>query len=344
MMGKMGELVIVAYPEAPEELLETTKSASVFFSESYYRYLAMCGDTMLLAYDGVRVMPIRCRARFLFRYAILLSEPFKYSDDESDSNTSLEIFLERTCSRLLSDYGIQWCSSTASGLFEDTPCMCKRIPFGSHVVDLTLSEDDLWGNVHSKHKNVIRKAKKTGVVIKSGGLDLLDDYMEIEKQTSARTGRRDDGREYYAKQLAGMGESISIYIAYYEGVPQAGAVLYFNHYSCYYMYGATATNAITGAANYLLWNAMIDMKSMEVNAFSFVGCRINEDPSSKYHGIQRFKERFGGKLIRGYRFRKELKPFWYHFYCLAVQIASRSANRYKDPIDQELYKWGDIQK
>ena len=86
------------------------------------------------------------------------------------------------------------------------------------------------------------------------------------------------------------------------------------------------------------------MKAAGVKKFSFVGCRINEDENSKYHGIQRFKERFGGTLEQGYLFRTVCSPFHYRLFGLAVQIRTRSWKPYRDAIDEELPKWQSIQK
>jgi lipid II:glycine glycyltransferase (peptidoglycan interpeptide bridge formation enzyme) len=82
-------------------------------------------------------------------------------------------------------------------------------------------------------------------------------------------------------------------MAYKEGEPQAGAILCYNQAMCYYMH-ASRNHSFTGQRNLLQWRAMLDMKAAGVKKYSFVGCRINEDENSKYHGIQRFKERFGG--------------------------------------------------
>ena len=68
--------------------------------------------------------------------------------------------------------------------------------------------------------------------------------------------------------------------------------------------------------------------------------RINEDEDSKYHGIQRFKERFGGELIRGYMFKTILIPWKYKLFHLAYNIKNKQ--KLTDVIEQEIHKWQDI--
>ena len=132
-------------------------------------------------------------------------------------------------------------------------------------------------------------------------------------------------------------------MAYLDGEPQSGAFFYFNKQMCYYMYGANKNNPHNGSGNLLQWKAILDMKAAGVKRYSFVGCRINEDENSKYHGIQRFKERFGGELIQGFMFKMDFNPFMRKLFNLVVSLRSFvSSHKYvpfKDVIDQEIHKW-----
>ena len=89
---------------------------------------------------------------------------------------------------------------------------------------------------------------------------------------------------------------------------------------------------------------MLDMKEKGVKYFSFVGCRINEDENSKFHGIQRFKERFGGELKQGYLFKLDFNPFRHCLFnfLLAFRNLIKGNHKFviqKDIIDQEIHKW-----
>lgn len=312
--------------------------ANVFFQEEYVSYIAKLGEELIYVSDEERIMPVRHRRKAVFNFAVLVSEPYNLVKEPV---RPLEDFLDKAVDELVREYGIQWATTTAAGFFADTVSHdCKRIPFGSHVVDLTLSEDDLWGRVHGKHRNVIRTAKKKGITVKRGALDLISDYTLMERETSARTGRHVSGLEYYFRQIELMPDNTAVYIAYKEDVPQAGGIFYYNRARCYYMYGAMAQNAVNGSDNLLIWRVMLDMKSMGVKEFSFVGCRISEDADSKYHGIQRFKERFGGELRQGYMFRYERSSMMYRLFSHAMRLRAS----YTDPIDEEIHKWIAIQR
>lgn len=328
------------YSQLPPEIQERLVNANVYFSPNYSSFVETCGETLYYLCDGERIQSIRFRQKLLFRWAIFSSEPYEIKSPTKP----LDQYLDEVVQTLEQELKVQWVSSTAGGLFSDSPHGCRRIPFGSHVIDLTQDEETLWSRVHSKHRNVIRKSEKEAVEIKSGGIELLDDYLVLDEATWKRSGQAGSGRAYYARQLETMGECIRVYLAYWKDIPQAGAIFHVNSAMCYYMYGASADAPVTGAANLLQWTAIRDMKAAGVRRFSFVGCRIDEDENSKYHGIQRFKERFGGTLERGWLFRKTCKPIYYKLYCLAVQIRTRSKEKYRDGIDQEIHKWMDVQK
>lgn len=332
---------IIQYSTLPEQLRAELSDANVFFQPGFAEYVHQNNEELYLVYDDERIVPIRHRVKAIFNFGVFVSEPFMRVAEPKKTEGD---FLNHAVKVLSKTLHVQWLNSTAGCFFYDTPKFnCKRIPFGSHVIDLSLTEEELFKKVHSKHRNVVRKAEKEGVVIKKGRDELIVDYAALERQTQERTGRRASGLAYYETQIKALGDNIIVYIAYKDAVPQAGGVFYYNQRMCYYMYGATAQGAFTGSANLLIWTAIRDMKALGVKEFSFVGCRINEDEGSKYSGIQMFKERFGGELRRGYMFRYENNPLMYHMFCKAMQLRTHSDRVYQDPIDEEIHKWRDIQ-
>lgn len=332
---------IKKYEELSDSVKKLLLNTNCFFQIEFVEYVRANREEMYYIFDEERIMPVRHRKKYIFNLCVLVSEPFEMI---VSPKRTLMAFLDEAMDLLSQKLHIQWANTTTSGFFMETASRkCKRIPFGSHVVDLLQSEEDLWKGIHSKHRNVIRKAEKEGVIIIKGSGELIDDFVCLEKETSERTGRNASGKNYYRRQIETLGDKIVIYIAYKDNVPQAGGIFYYNSQCCYYMYGATGKEVINGSANRLIWTAMLDMKKWGVKEFSFVGCRIKEDPESKYHGIQMFKERFGGELRQGYMFRYENSPFMYHLFCRAMQYRTHSKTIYKDAIDGEIHKWGDIQ-
>lgn len=318
--------------------------ANVFYSERYAQYLiATSGNSVVLYFASDKyVVPVQIFKKAVFKYAIFLVEPIcnKKSSDETEKD-----FLDEVCKVLKKDYGVQWLNATpAYAFFMDYPTGAKHIPFGSHVVDLTLDEETLFSNVHSKHRNVIKKAQKDGVIIECGRTEkMILDYYQMDIETWARSNRKSSGENSIKRQIEKLKDNAIIYMAYLDGEPQSAALYYYNEQMCYYMHGVNKNGPHIGSGNLLQWQAMLDMKAQGVKKFSFVGCRINEDENSKYHGIQRFKERFGGPVVQGYMFKKVLNPFMYGL----SQIMTRFLNLKRigkfipntDTIDAEIHKW-----
>ena len=312
---------------------------NVFYSEGIMK--VKLGDNIVILYSDKYVIPVTVSKRGIFHYAHLNVEPAIIKDGDE----TLKSFLNDVCAYLKNSLKVQWINQTsAASFFMNYPTGSKHIPFGSHVIDLSLDEETLWKNVHSKHRNVIKKAEKDGVVIECGRTQkLVEDYHSIDVDTWNRSSKKAAATNHWKKLLDELGENAIIYMAYLDGEPQSGAFFYFNKQMCYYMYGANKNNPHNGSGNLLQWKAILDMKAAGVKRYSFVGCRINEDENSKYHGIQRFKERFGGELIQGFMFKMDFNPFMRKLFNLVVSLRSFvSSHKYvpfKDVIDQEIHKW-----
>lgn len=292
-------------------------------------------------YSSEYVIPVCLNQKGPFKSSSFLTEPCHYNDNGGEETA----FLDAVCHYLKETYHVQWIMETpASALFPVAPTGALAIPFGSHIVNLVEDVDVLWSKVHSKHRNVIKKAEKDGVEIVKGTDDkILEDYHSIDIETWERSNVKANSVEDLKKEVQSMSGNIIFYMAYKDGVPQAGAIFYYNQVMSYYMHGASRNHSYTGSSNLLHWVAMQDMKAAGVKRYSFVGARINEDPDSKYHGIQRFKERFGGELFVGKRFKVIFNPFMYKLFVLLASTKQSIRNKrwrwYKDSIDVELPKW-----
>ena len=314
---------------------------NVFYSESVLKGYNKPGEKLFFLYSEKYIVPVTISRRSIFKYAHICVEPVIIKNGEE----TLKAFLDDVCNYLRDVEMVQWINQTSTAsFFMDYPTGSKHIPFGSHIIDLSLDKDALWKNVHSKHRNVIKKAEKDGVNIECGRTQkLVEDYHSIDIDTWNRSNKSAVSENQWKNLLDAMGDNCIIYIAYLNGVPQSGAFFYFNKQMCYYMYGANKNNPHIGSGNLLQWRAILDMKAAGVKKYSFVGCRINEDENSKFHGIQRFKERFGGELVQGYMFKMDYNALMRKMFNVAVSIkglkSSFKYHPYKDIIDQEIHKW-----
>lgn len=317
-------------------------NANIFFQPEYAAFIQSTGKHTIYCYSEKYIIPIVITKRAFFRYGQLMSEPFCYDESAKEDMT---IFLDELLLFIEKELKLHWLLPTpASAFFENCPHYVKKIPFGSHVINLSLDEDLLWKKVHSKHRNVIKKAERDGVSIACGSSSkLLEDYHSMDIETWHRSSKTASEISFYHAMIEKMKDNTTIYIAYLNGIPQSGAIFFFNKQMCYYMFGANKNNPHTGSGNLLQWHAILDMKAKGVRKYSFVGCRINEDENSKYHGIQRFKERFGGELVQGYMFKIVYSKWAYTLFDIIVGsssfLHSGHFRRINDIIDQEYHKW-----
>ena len=103
------------------------------------------------------------------------------------------------------------------------------------------------------------------------------------------------------------------------------------------MFGASADHPVPGSTHYLQWAMIQKMHDVGTKRYNFVGCRLNEDPDSKYHNIQHFKKGFGGELIECYLFRITLNAFKKKLFDAFFKL--KNGKIMNDVIDQEISKW-----
>lgn len=325
----------------PEYVGEVIERANVYYSKGYENIRKNHGDYPVFFFNDTFLWVVFVNKKLIFVNALLPTEPVKIRDGK---NGDLKKFLNEASRIMKEKLKLHWIGPVQNqAIFESKPDECVAIPFGNFVVDLSLDEEQLWNNVHSKHRNVIRKAEKDGLTLRSGNtIDMIDEYLVMDALTWARSNKKSYTKDAVLELIQNCRENITIYIVDKSGVNQGGAIFFYNKVMSYYLYGASIDKPSPGAMNFLHWNAMLDMKKTGVKNYSFVGCRINEDYDSKYHTIQRFKERFGGELIEGYMFKCIYNRNMYMLFRLLKNI--KSGNKFNTPmdiIDQEIWKWSE---
>jgi len=225
----------------------------------------------------------------------------------------------------------------AFAVFEDIPAGCIFTKFGSYKVDLTKSEDELFKSLHSKHRNVIRKAQKNGLNIYNG-IKYKDESYNLIKDTLIRQNQPYMSKDSIEKMNELLGKNIEFYIIKNQDKVEGSAIILYNKHEAYYLLAGSSMKTSAGAMNLLVWQIMLDMKKKGVESFDFVGARIKPQTGSKFEGIQRFKSRFGSTLKEGYLWKMPIKPFKYNLFRFVTWLYYKVNNKAYagDIIDQEL--------
>ncbi len=226
--------------------------------------------------------------------------------------------------------------ATNNTIFRTCPDGAVAAPYGTYVINLDQTEENLWLNLHSKHRNVVRNAIKSGVEIKSGS-EYTDVAYNLVRDTLKRTKLGFMKYEAFKRYIVSFGINIRIYVAYYKGSLQGCAIIPFSDYSAYYVYGGSVPAPLTGAINLLHWEAIRQFRDLGVKRYDFVGVRINPKKGSKQEGLMKFKQRFGGKLIFGYMWKYSIDKVRYKVYSIAIRLL-----RGGDIVDLERHKLNDV--
>ena len=219
----------------------------------------------------------------------------------------------------------------ASAVFITHPQRCLYVPFGSYILDLAATEEELWSNVHQKHRNVIRKAQKNDIRIVWGN-ENVDIAYDLLTQTMDRSNMSFYDREKFGRFMDALDANARIFVAFYDEEPQGCAVIPFSGHSAYYLYGGSIKEPFLGSLNLLHWEAIRYFKSLGVRYYDFVGARVEPEKGSKLEGIQRFKSRFGAEMKVGYLWKVPLHKSKYTLYKSLVSLRDGGKG---DIIDQE---------
>lgn len=332
--------IVHSLGDLPASVKDKLESANAHYSPQFEQYiLAEKSEPVYIFNDQlVQVLALH-KIKGFFCTASLPCEPHWLIQEQPLS--ALQSFLDELVVVLKKQLAIDWVSVTpACSLFLAYPNCSERIGFGNYIIDLTAEEDTLFSNMESKHRNMVRRGERSGVEVRFGGVELLEDYISLDKQTWERSGQTIDHTAYYKQYIATLSPNVTVGVAYKDGVPQCGLIGLYNRQMFYYMFGASAHRPEPGSTHYLQWKNILKMKEAGVKAYSFVGCRLNEDKNSKYHNIQHFKKGFGGELRECYLFRVTLNKAKKWLFDTLMRVRTGAVPQ--DVIDQEKHKWTEL--
>jgi hypothetical protein len=221
---------------------------------------------------------------------------------------------------------------TTNAVFRTYPNGATAAPYGTQVIDLTQSEETLFGNLNSSHRRKVRLAQKANVQIRIGAEYLAAAYALV-RDTFKRSSIPFMGYESFKRIADGLAENIKVFVAEHEGVIQGCVIVPFSQHTAYYVYGGSISEPTAGAMNLIHWEAIRLFRGLGVKRYDFCGVRINPEPGSKQEGLKSFKERFGPELIQGYMWKRSLNPLKAVVYSYAIRLL-----RGGDIVDNERHK------
>lgn len=226
-------------------------------------------------------------------------------------------------------------------IFKSTPKYSIYAPFGTYYINLEkYTEVELFANLHSKNRNVIKNAERKSVFLKYGK-ECINDFYDLYKETMKRSNMFYQDISFFMDFYSNLNPYVICGVAYYEGIAQGALFIPYTKFGAFYLYGASKEKMeTTGAVNYLHWDTMKFLKRIGVKRYDFVGARLSDVSKTKLEGIQKFKRRFGAELEKGYLWKMDLSKRECNFYDLLLNVKMKIGGKkaFLDIIDQENRK------
>jgi peptidoglycan pentaglycine glycine transferase (the first glycine) len=186
----------------------------------------------------------------------------------------------------------------------------EQVQFRNTVsIDLTQSEDDLLANMKQKTRYNIRLAMRKGVMVRAGNKTDLNLLYRMYAETSIRDGFVIRDESYYravwetflrAEDSSTIGQpGVEILVAEVDRQPTAAVLIFHFAGKAWYLYGMSNESHREKMPNHLLqWEAMRRARAVGCTTYDLWGAPDNFEENDPLWGVFRFKEGFGGKVVR----------------------------------------------
>lgn len=177
------------------------------------------------------------------------------------------------------------------------------LPSNTMFMDLRKDKDVLLENMKPKTRYNINLSKRKGVNVRSLGIESLEIWYDLYRQTAARNNFFLHDIHYFRVVLSARANDTSspadvyLLVAEIDDKPLAAIFLVISANRGTYLYGASASENRNYMATYALqWRAMEIAKERGCTEYDFFGTAPNPDPSHPMYGLYRFKKGFGGEM------------------------------------------------
>jgi len=170
------------------------------------------------------------------------------------------------------------------------------------IIDLSRSEEEIFGSFKPKTRYNIRLAQKHGVKVKEDNSPkAFNQYLKLLFETTRRQGFYAHDEKFHRIQwqiLQPAGISHLLTATYKKKILAAFLLFVFKN-TLYYPYGASSReHKEVMAPTLLMWEAIKFGKKMGCQKFDLWGdLQPNPPPNHPYYGFHRFKEGFSPKLV-----------------------------------------------
>ena len=252
-----------------DELVHSFANYDVYYLSGYVKAFQIHGDgePQLFYYNknGLRGIYVYMKRKTAIEGIYDSITPYGYGGfllegDESEENIKSlwKAYVEKMKSENIVDNFVRYHPVLANAI--PMKVCSDVIDLGKTVaMDLT-SEEVIWKNIHSKNRNMIRKAEKNGIIIKHGqGLELFDDFIKIYNATMDKDNAEAYyyfKPEFYKSIHEDLKDNYEMFWAEYEGKTIAMSIMIFaNGRLNYHLSGSNLQYRNLAPSNLLLYKA-----------------------------------------------------------------------------------------
>lgn len=278
---------------------------SLWQSAAWKNILTKSGQAREVFYFGnpdatFFLVEIRAVGAGFFGAFILWVKDFQIADDFSDCFKSLKNFLQKKWIIFLQVEPIEEIVE-----FQNLPSreVSRKFltPF-TRIISLEKSVDDIIANMPQKGRYAIRNAEKKWVkieIITDFSEKILDEWMWLLEETTARDSFSHNSRRYYELFLRELWENAFIVASKMDGKYLAMTISVFSGESGFYYYGASTSDPEGRklASSYLtLWESMKFAKNHGKKMYDLFGVADPNNPDDPLMGVSQFKQKLGGEI------------------------------------------------
>lgn len=285
-----------------KDIYYTEEYVKLYESETDKRVCFVCqdGDKVLLFPLLVREFEFQGKIYKDFETAYGYGGPLYNTDDECFITVALKLLKE-------------YCAANGyvAGFVRFHPVLANIKGFDQvgkliadrHTVamDLSMSEEDMWMyEVHSKNRNVIKKAVKEGLTFEADyNYRYLKEFLNLYNSTMDRLTADsfyyfDD--LYYEKLVKSIPNSFLGVVKNGEQVLSAAIFMYLEPYGHYHLSGSDKTQLRQSPNNFMLWEAAKELKKHNIKFFHLGGGTTGDKEDS----LLQFKKKFSKSIFQFY--------------------------------------------
>lgn len=168
----------------------------------------------------------------------------------------------------------------------------------NYVIDInSRTSQEIFNSFKPKWRYNIRLAQRKGVTCKFYGIEKLDDFEKLMKETSARDGFKMRSKEYFEKIIRSFDGKAKLCMCYYNGIPLSGALFIDYAKTVSYVYGCSSNNLRNYMPNYLMqWTMIKYAADTGCKTYDFCGIPYWYDKKHPNYGVYHFKQGFNGRV------------------------------------------------